>query len=133
MKVFLNPFYRQYNIYFPKVKFFLIWPTRNKHFIAMSESCPNCEDRKNTLEQPGKLPALWQRGFFWMMVGLSFVCGGTLWLFLGHGSFIIRHRPAGFYVAIGGFVIYVMGRVLQVIQKSKQKKNTASEDFRQTE
>lgn len=67
-------------------------------------------------------PSLFSRGIFWMLVGVTMTCAGTLWLFADRAASGPWGRPKGFYVAITGFLIYVAGRITQVIQKSRKAK-----------
>ncbi len=57
-----------------------------------------------------------------MLVGVTMTCAGTLWLFADRVASGPLDRPKGFYVAITGFLIYVAGRITQVIQKSRKAK-----------
>lgn len=66
-----------------------------------------------------------------MFVGVVMACTGTLWLLADRAASGPLGRPKGFYLAIGGFLIYVAGRITQVIQKSrkaKSEKNSLSND-----
>jgi hypothetical protein len=66
---------------------------------------------------------VFMRGIFWMFVGIIVTCGGALWLFSDRYNYTSTQKPPGFYIAIGGFAVYVIGRVIQVIQKQKKKKS----------
>ena len=65
-----------------------------------------------------RLP-FYKRGIFWMFVGVLTTCGACIWLFAQRGTYLSPGRPIAFYVAIGGFIIYVAGRILQVLQKRR--------------
>ncbi len=68
-----------------------------------------------------KFPFL-SKGIFWMFVGVTTACTGTFWLLADRTASGPLGRPKGFYMAIGGFLIYVAGRITQVIQRSRKAK-----------
>jgi len=85
---------------------------------------PESEESDHQEEQRPPLP-LFQRGMFWMIVGVIIASGGVLWLYVDRYAYTPTHKPAGFYVAIAGFVVYVCARVTQVLQQRRksEKKN----------
>lgn len=82
-------------------------------FSIMNEESPLSSNAK---------PSFFSRGMFWMLVGVTMACSGTLWLLADRAASGPLGRPKGFYVAIIGFLVYVAGRIMQVIQKSRKAK-----------
>lgn len=77
-------------------------------------------NREDIFSASSRLP-IFKRGLFWMFAGVFITCGGTVWFFFTRYSWMGNGRPPALYVAIFGFLLYVFGRILQIIQKSKKK------------
>ncbi len=80
------------------------------------------EQKKNSIDELNKTTPILFKGTFWMFVGVTVSIIGTIWLFGFKHIYYNTNKPPAFFVAIAGFIIYVFGRILSVIQKSKKSK-----------